>query len=966
MFYSNFISSIKSRLAVKSILVVAIFISAVSLLFTVFFMTYQKRLLTGELYKRAHALARNLAFNSRSFIITKDKPTIQSLVSGVQVEPDIVNVFLTDHDGTVLTSTDTTHTDETLTFPTRHDSKGRINWYPIDDDTTMRMILPVENKALVIESDTLLYPPKETIPISDGIMSITLINGIQPGFTFSGEEVTFSAVFENNTPGFFLRHIVSASIENRTLRYLVKGSNGFWSHNGRYLAFNVGIPNQLAVLDTVTREKEIIASYGTGRFGVPCFTPDDRYVIVTLLTEIGHERLFRIPRDGGKREQLTFHDGKHWYPNCSPDGKWILYTELEKKTLYVFNTETKKTSRIFPDLKDQHGSGSFSPDGNKICYLRCLNVSTLSRDVFVADFPGNGKPETNATAYGTQLTHTGGYKWFTDWSPDGKWITYAQPQGNANQIWIVQSQGGYPINLTASLLTQRKIIGYAVLDVSMVNLNNAIVEGRLTALIIAFIFTGIGILGAFLLVRNIVRPVQSIAHAAGEIAHGDFDQTLAIQRVDEIGVLAASFNSMMNQLKILIDDKDVRNRELEKAYKKLETLDNAKDDFLSLVSHEIRTPLTSILASSEMLMKGLIQSDETKAKFHTTIVNESKRLTRLVNDVLDLSKIEAGRMTFNRDALNIRELVDEMHKYLDPILSANGIHFDCEHIPSDLRLLGDRDKILQVLENIISNAIKYTPKEGTISVSLKKSNCIGTIAVKDNGKGMPEEDIPRVFDRFTQLENVDHHTKGAGLGMAISKSIIEGLGGKIWIESKPEVGTVVYFTLPRVKSGITTKRHTTTENNDDNQKKNQDMANNDHIKILIVDDEEPLRLTLSECIKSMDLLPIESSSGEEALSLIEHHNPALVILDVMMPDMSGLEVCRKLRKDPKTSTIKIIMLSAKGQLKEQEEGLKAGADRYITKPYDYEEMVKIIEELLSLPRRHRDTERKKSEPGFPD
>ena len=189
MFFSNLISSVKSRLAVKSILVVAIFISAVSLLFTVFFMTYQKRLLTGELYKRAHALARNLAYNSRGFIITKDKPAIQSLVSGVQEEPDIENVFLTDLDGTVLTFTDTTHidTDEKVIFPARHDSTGRINWYPIDDDMTMRMILPVEIKAPVIESDTLLYSPKETIPISDGILFFSFIYGHQPGFTFIGE-----------------------------------------------------------------------------------------------------------------------------------------------------------------------------------------------------------------------------------------------------------------------------------------------------------------------------------------------------------------------------------------------------------------------------------------------------------------------------------------------------------------------------------------------------------------------------------------------------------------------------------------------------------------------------------------------------------------------------------------------------------------------------------------------------------
>jgi len=911
-------------------------------------MTYQKRLLTGELYKRVHALARNLAYDSKDFISVTDTPVIQSLVSGVQEEPDIVNVFLTGLDGTVLASANTTHTDtdETFAFPAGFDLTGRINWYPLNDDTTMRMILPVEIKAPAVESDTLLYHPKETIPISDEIMSSTFIYCHQPGFSFTGEEVTFTASSNYAKYIFLLPQIVSASIETRTLRFLVEGSNGFWSHNGRYLAYNVRIPKQLAVFDTVTRERVIITDYGAGRFGVPCFTPDDRYVIVTLLNETENERLFRIPRDGGKREQLTFHDGKHWYPNCSPDGKWILYTELEKNTLYVYNTETKKTSRVFPDLKDQHGSGSFSPDGTKFCYLRRLNVSSLSWDVFVADFPADGKPETNTTAYGTQLTFTGGFKLFTDWSPDGKWITYAQNQGIVNHICLVQSQGGYPINLITSLRTQRKIIGYAVLDISMENLNHATAVGNRIAIIIAFSFTGIAILCAFLLMGNIVRPVQRIAHVTGKIARGDFDQALAIKRVDEIGVLADSFDSMMKQLKILIDDKDVRNRELEKAYKELETLDKAKDDFLSLVSHEIRTPLTSILASSEMLMKGLIKSDETKAKFHTSIVNESKRLSRLVNDVLDLSKIEAGRMTFNREALNIRELVDELQKNLDPILTANGIHFDFEQIPSDLWLLGDKDKILRVLENIISNAIKFTPKEGTISVSLQKSNGIGTIAVKDTGKGIPEKDIPRVFDRFTQLENVDHHSGGTGLGMTISKSIIEGHGGKIWIESILEVGTTVYFTLPLVKSSIKTKKHTTIVNNVDNQKKNRNMVNNNHIKILIVDDEEPLRLVLSECIKSMDLLPIESSSGKEALSLIEQHNLALVILDVMMPDMSGLEVCRKLRKDPKTRTIKIIMLSAKGQLKEQKEGLKAGADRYITKPYDYEEMIKAIEELL--------------------
>ncbi len=493
-----------------------------------------------------------------------------------------------------------------------------------------------------------------------------------------------------------------------------------------------------------------------------------------------------------------------------------MYTEVSLfDRLYLYNTETTKSSLIFPesretpDLLGRQRCGSFSPDGSKICYIRRMDP-TIDWELFVVDF-NDGKLNTNDSNYGTQLTFNGGVKHHTDWSPDGKWITYRQGEreGIGGDIWIVPSEGGDPINLTRSLKTKRIMAGYAVLDVSMDSLNRAIAEGNYIALIITTIMIVIGAVFAIVLVRNVVHHVDNLEKAVSKVADGDLDQKVSIQRGDEIGSLAQSFNRMTHQLKTALEDTKSRNRELEKAYKELKTLDKAKDDFLSLVSHEIRTPLSSILASSEMLMKGLIKSDETKADFHTTIVNECKRLTRLINDVLDLSKIEAGRMTFNQKALNIRELIDEMQKNIDPILTAKGIRFECEQIPSNASLLGDKDKVLQVLENIISNAIKYTPQGSTISVSVTKSNGIGTIAIKDTGKGIPEEYIPRVFDRFTQLENVDHHSEGAGLGMAISKSIIEGLGGKIWIESELEVGTTVYFTLPLIKSSITTKRHTT-------------------------------------------------------------------------------------------------------------------------------------------------------------
>jgi len=200
-----------------------------------------------------------------------------------------------------------------------------------------------------------------------------------------------------------------------------------------------------------------------------------------------------------------------------------------------------------------------------------------------------------------------------------------------------------------------------------------------------------------------------------------------------------------------------------------------------------------------MLLDGLADSEETRSEFLTTIVDNCKRLTRLINDVLDLSKIEAGRMPFNLEELNIRELVVEIIISMRPAIKSHGLHFAYENISESIFLHGDRDKIIQVLTNIISNAIKFTPEGGKISISLKSNKDMCEIAVKDTGKGINKEDIPKVFDRFSQLESIDYHSEGTGLGMTISKSIIERLGGKIWIDSEPGLGTTVFFTLPRTK-----------------------------------------------------------------------------------------------------------------------------------------------------------------------
>ena len=366
-------------------------------------------------------------------------------------------------------------------------------------------------------------------------------------------------------------------------------------------------------------------------------------------------------------------------------------------------------------------------------------------------------------------------------------------------------------------------LGYVILDVSLDSMNAAISQDTKRAVIITLIMVFLGALAIIYLVRSIAVPIYQLADATRAVAQDDLDQTVPAKRTDEIGVLGSSFNHMIRQLKVSRERIESWNRELEakvhlrtkeleekhyeleKAYEALKTLDKAKDDFLSLVSHELRTPLSSVMLYSEMLLDGLDDSPEARTEFLTTIVENCKRLTRLINDVLDLSKIEAGRMPFKLEKLDFEELLSNTLSGIRPTVESKGIELICQDVEKNFFLWGDRDRIIQVLTNIISNAVKCTSEGGTITISLSGVDGMGKVAIADTGQGISKKDIPKVFDRFSHLGSIDHHTEGTGLGMTICKSIIEKLNGEIWIESKLGYGTTVFFTLPTADRSLEMK-----------------------------------------------------------------------------------------------------------------------------------------------------------------
>jgi signal transduction histidine kinase/Na+/proline symporter len=240
-----------------------------------------------------------------------------------------------------------------------------------------------------------------------------------------------------------------------------------------------------------------------------------------------------------------------------------------------------------------------------------------------------------------------------------------------------------------------------------------------------------------------------------------------------------------------------RTAELEKANARLLELDRLKSDFLSTVSHELRTPLTSIRSFSEILLRYEVDDAEKRRKFVSIIHNEAERLTRMINDLLDLSKIEAGRLELNFEPLELEPVFSRALGNTHPLFAEKEIRAASEIEPGLPRVCADADWLHQVLTNLLSNAVKFSPQGGTIRLSAGRKGKIALISVADEGPGIPPDRQEQVFERFHQVRDPQKsHPLGTGLGLTISREIVERMGGKIWVESEPGAGAVFNFTVP--------------------------------------------------------------------------------------------------------------------------------------------------------------------------
>ena len=326
----------------------------------------------------------------------------------------------------------------------------------------------------------------------------------------------------------------------------------------------------------------------------------------------------------------------------------------------------------------------------------------------------------------------------------------------------------------------------------------------------------LSVLVGTLMSRQITKPIRQLASASERVAQGDLSTPVNIKSSNEVGVLARSFNQMIVSLKKSRDELEKWGKELEKKVKertaelerrskeltetnvRLEEMSRHKSQFLASMSHELRTPLNSIIGYTKLMLDGLEGDiNEEQQKDLKIVYANSKQLLALINDLLDLSKIEAGKIILNYEIFVISELLAEVIPSMEPLVREKGLTLTYSITPNIGSIHADRAKTKQVLINILGNAVKFT-KKGSVKLNVTETDNDFIFSVTDTGIGIKQEDLQTIFDSFRQVEPAQMEDyKGTGLGLAISKQFIEMQGGRIWAESKLGKGSNFSFSVPK-------------------------------------------------------------------------------------------------------------------------------------------------------------------------
>jgi signal transduction histidine kinase len=385
----------------------------------------------------------------------------------------------------------------------------------------------------------------------------------------------------------------------------------------------------------------------------------------------------------------------------------------------------------------------------------------------------------------------------------------------------------------------------------------------------------------------------------------------------------------------------LRGQELQELNRKLQAADQAKNEFLSRMSHELRTPLAAIMGFSELL--GMADLDERKSEWAATILKAGKHLLQLVDEVLDISRIEAGELSFSVEPVPIARLLEEARELIEPLAEGRSVTVHPPRTAEGISYVrADSQRLKQVLINLLSNAVKYNREGGAVEVSVESEGSDRVrIAVKDTGMGIDPDSIEKLFIPFERLD-AGAEIQGTGLGLALSQRLVEAMGGTLTVSSAPGQGSTFTVELARgepvaVATADAEESVLFAERTYDGER-----------RLLYIEDTVANIRLVEEILSSRPSVRVlPAGMGSLGVELAAEHRPDLVLLDLHLPDIGGDEVLARLRADERTKDIPVVILSADATDLTPGPLLEAGAQTYLTKPIGVRELLEVVDSYVS-------------------